>query len=502
MKNSVFQMIQKNINKDGILKEGFSLPAEDTGNGINWAAGAYDGVMLYHMGHTEPDAEARETMTKAITLASSGAYEKAEEIFAEWTKDNRAVAAVDVLQNYIYDHRQELDPNHIHGFAMHMILDSEHIECVKIGLEILELFPEPEEEIKQIVRTLALYDEFTLFCIWDMLKWSAGNEEIFELARLVHSWGRIHAVEKLNADNREKQYWLLTQGTVNNVTNAYSSLTCWKKSQAEKILAGKPSGNEYRGLALLIDGLLDEGPVPGISALNEPEKVLQRFIEIAPEYDLRVQEYEVILKILDRAEQEEHNDPALAKACEAILHSRKCRDTVSKAVVKGKGLQLADILNIPYREQLYRLMRRSFSEYYYYCRLLMADDEYREKTLQMFREKLPLKTMTGKPTDETGLGKKYLPHLQLDMIMRELWNTPLTGTDLIITGLKSPLPRNRIGALRVIQTWVQGTGTPLAALSSELYKTVKKLEPKEVNDTAKEMIAGLLEGKIEFENKQ
>ena len=120
----------------------------------------------------------------------------------------------------------------------------------------------------------------------------------------------------------------------------------------------------------------------------------------------------------------------------------------------------------------------------------------------MFREKLPLKTMTGKPTDETGLGKKYLPHLQLDMIMRELWNTPLTGTDLIITGLKSPLPRNRIDALRVIQTWVQGTGTPLAALSSELYKTVKKLQANEVNDTAKAMITDLLEGKIEFEIKQ
>ena len=97
--------------------------------------------------------------------------------------------------------------------------------------------------------------------------------------QICHGWGRIHAVEHLKPDTEEIRHWLLTEGTINSVTNSYSALTCWYKSQAESILFGQPTPEEYKGITILIEGLLNEGPVQGISALKNAEQVLQRFLE-------------------------------------------------------------------------------------------------------------------------------------------------------------------------------------------------------------------------------
>ena len=255
------------------------------------------------------------------------------------------------------------------------------IECVKVGLALLELFSEPEDRIKEIIRRLGLYDEFTIFSVWNMQKWENGNSEIFSLAQKTHSWGRIHAVERLEPETDEIRHWLLTEGTVNDVVNAYSSLTCWQKSGAEEILFGNPTQEDFKGIVTLVEGLLDEGPVPGISELENAESILLRFLELAPEYSPGINEYETILSVREWAEDEDVNLSSVSKAGDSVLHSPL------KNRLKKFAAQHPDLCNLKEENKEYGSVSYTIQKSRVSIRLLVPYSEARRKTASEYAKK-------------------------------------------------------------------------------------------------------------------
>ena len=319
MNKPIYQLICENI-KDGQLDSSFDLPSEDADD-IRWAAGAKDGVYIYHVGHRPLDDNQLNGLIECVKAASQYGDKIAEPLFHHWTKENSAITAVDQLLGYIVDNQNELDPNNLFATAIAMVTESVHIECVKIGLELLELFDTSGEKTREIIRTVGLCDEFTIFAVWSMRHWDNGNDEIFELAKKVHGWGRIHAIEFLEPDNEEIKHWLLTDGVHNDVMPAYSALTCWRKAQAEKILFGEHTEEQYRGLSGIIDGLMEEGPCSGISELENAETVLLRFLEMSEKYALKEEDYSLFRTIKHWAEDEnEGNSEAVARMCRSLLN--------------------------------------------------------------------------------------------------------------------------------------------------------------------------------------
>lgn len=501
MEKSIYRQILEHIT-DGVLEDGFSLPDENGSRSpLRFAPGAFDGMCIYHFGHGAPDAETTEQMAVALKAAARGDFPEADALFYEWTKGHRAVSYIDDIQNYVYGHAEKLDPGNVHHTALSMVLQSNHIECVKIGLELLELFGEPQENVKEIIRRLGLYDEFTIFSVWNMQRWKNGNQEIFSLAQKTHSWGRIHAVARLEPETAEIRYWLLTEGTVNNVVNAYSSLTCWQKSGAESILFGHPKPDEFHGIITLIEGLLDEGPVRGMSGLDNAESILLRFLELAPEYVLTVEDYDTILSIREWAEDEDVDLPSVVKAGDDILHSPACTAEIEKAVEEGSGLKLAEVLNIPFRDQLLSYMEREFDGSYHNVSYLLEDPAYIEPVLKLFYEKLPLDTMKGDPIDDPCIGGEYKEYDQLQFLIQELEDKTLTGIPFIKAALESPVSRNRHRALTVLQAWVQAEECALLELLPEIYKEVLLLQKREINEGNSRMIVPLLEGETQFSDE-
>lgn len=238
--------------------------------------------------------EQTDALAEALYTAAAGNTEEADRLFAEWTRENRAINYIDEIQMYVIDHQNEMDIGNLFRTAMFMIVDSTHIECVKIGMELLELFTEPDESIKNVIRILGLCDEFTIFSVWNARKWKNGNEEVFRLAKGAEGWGRIHAVNHLKPESDEIRFWLLTEGTVNSVEYAYSALTCWEKAKAETILFAQPTIEEFKGISVLINALLDEGPAPGISEIGNVEDVLLRFLDLSKTFPLDIREIEHI----------------------------------------------------------------------------------------------------------------------------------------------------------------------------------------------------------------
>ena len=499
MERSIYELISENI-QDGVLAEDFSLPEEADSAPVKFAPGAFDGISIYHMGLDELDDAGRTELGAALQSASTGKRDETDALFFEWTKKHRAISMVDEIQEYVRDHQAELKIGYLYQSAKYLILHSAHAECVKIGLELLELFKEPAEDIKEAVRTLGLCDEFTMFALWNLRKWEGGNEEIFDLAKKVHGWGRIHAVEFLEPDTDEIRRWLLMEGTENDVMAAYSALTVWEKCSAEELLRGKPSAEDYKALLRLMEGLLDEGPCPGISRVEHAESVLLRLAELAQDYELTADDLAVFLAVKQWSEKRKEALPAVAAACDRVLRLPASVETVRAAVRGGKALELAWELGLPFREDLLRAMRADFEKHYADVRYLMNDgDYYAQQAMALFREKLPLAEMKGAPADGLCMGDEYKNHNMLQFMIQELDSRPHAGADFVRAGLESPVSRNRNRALRVLKAWVSAEEKPLEELLPALYEVVERLRDREINPGVRAEAEPLLEGKICFE---
>ena len=498
MEKSIYELIRSAV-VDGVLPDGFSLPDEADSAPVKFAPGAFDGITIFHMGLDELDDEGRVKLGEALASASTGNRAETDALFFEWTKKHRALSMVDEIQNYVRDHKEELKIGYMYQSAKYMILHSAHVECVKIGLELLELFKGPMADVEEAVRLLGLCDEFTIFAVWNLRKWENGNEEIFDLVKKVHGWGRIHAVEFLEPDTEEIRRWLLTEGAENDVMPAYSALTVWEKCGAEELLKGKPTAEEYAAILRLVDGLLDEGPCPGISRVENAESVLLRVLELAPDYIPTVDSCGTVLAMKRWAQKRKAPMTAVAAACDAVLHLPACMDVIRDAVREGKALELAQELGIPFREDLLRNMRMDFSGHYAdVCYLMNDGDYYAQEAMRLFREKLPLAEMKGDPVDDLCLGDEYKNHNMLQYMIQELDGRVLEGADFVRAGLESPVTRNRNRALKVLQAWVSAAQKPLSELAPPLFDVVRSLRDKEIRSAAREMAEALLAGKTEF----
>lgn len=498
---SLFQYISDAV-VDGDLPDGFSLPRlTDKEDEIAWADGAWDGVSIYHMGFDKPSEKSRDLMEKAVQAASDGDFDDADALFIELGRIMSATSGIDAIQNFIIDNSDELNPENVFDYAYHSVVDSTDRECVKYGLSLLELFDtDSSDDLKDVVRTIGLSDEFTIFAIYVMWHWENGNDEVFELAKKVHGWGRIHAVERIEPETDEIRHWMLVDGVHNQVLPAYSALTCWQKSDAAALLHGNLTREEFSGIRDIIGGLLDEGPVPGISEIENGDDHILLFLDKARNLASDIDDYEAIRSIRIHFEDEETSNPEIVTLCNELLSSDKCRDAVMKAVSEGNSVPLAAELGIDYKEDVLNALESSFEDRPYLCKPLMDDTDYRARVLELFQQRLPLDEMKCGPGTTLGLGRKYRKELALEYLMQELRDFPLEGQDFVKTGLQCAPIKTRNGALYVIEEWVSAKKIPLSQLLPEFQELLIKLSGIEPNADVKQRMESLIAGNISFKN--
>ena len=344
-KRSIYDCIQKAY-IGGRLKEGFSLPAADDRTEISFADGALDGITYYHMARRQLDEAGTELMARALRYAGDGYVRDADNAFAELGKDFRAISIIDDLQDYIRGHGGDFPPKTLYQSALALMMQSSDRESVKFGLSIMELFRFRDPGTKEVVRRLGMCDEFTIFSVWNMLKWNGGNRDIFSLIRTVRGWGRIHALEKLEPETKGIRDWILFNGVDNDVSPNYSALTAWEKADVPARLKGELTQEEFEAIGRIIRALLDEGPVPGISGVEDAEEYLMRYLSVADRFASGIDDYEAVLDIYNWAVREELKNQELTAKCDAVIASDKCVKTVEEAVKAGRGVSLAKMLGI------------------------------------------------------------------------------------------------------------------------------------------------------------
>ncbi len=284
-REAIMTSILSVLGEDGTLPLGFHLPDDEVAAEMRFLDGAEDGVRLYHM---KPRAVDLMPYTTAIYEIKSGEERKALRTLRKAFRDNkknfiRMIDVVGPLQEWMLRHPNVMHDECFLKFAVSLLMTTDDRDLVKFGLALVSNYTMDEKgQIAKMIRLLALSDEFTFQCVVMMKDWKDGNNEVFEVAKRVHGWGRIHAVHYLEPETQQIQNWLLTEGWKNNVRPAYSARDIAVKVPLMQILMDKSlSEDVFNGISALMDALLDDSPVPGISSLNEKDMLMDVYLKQA-----------------------------------------------------------------------------------------------------------------------------------------------------------------------------------------------------------------------------
>lgn len=280
--SSIFERINRNVGAEGRLPRDFQIEGKGIEETIAFAPGAKDGISLYHQQGETLEEEGRQIadlFREYFLSEDKELLAKIENILA----GKRALALLEpMLKSFSSDYK-DIDLNWMIILILRFLRDSQNVEFIKLGISLLSLIDLGDADgIVEFLLTFALYDEFTLFVIFTVANWTGGNDLIFSSAKKVSGWGKIHAIESLKATNEEIRSWILQNGCANDVQDSYLALTAARKG--ELLLALQEDSLKsasFDGIAIIVDALIDEGPVPGISAFEQVEDMLFLYLKHA-----------------------------------------------------------------------------------------------------------------------------------------------------------------------------------------------------------------------------
>ena len=478
---SIYELIKSSIQSDGSLPENFSLPQEET-DGISWADGAMDGVFLYHTARNEGSIE---PLKDIIFQISEGKFEEADN---NLNNLNFSMVSIKIpLLKWIFQERENINADNLYKFAISQLTTSKNKECIKFSLSVLSLIGvENDAETLEKIKILALSDEFTLYCLNIIEHLENSNNEIFEIAKKVKGWGRIHSIPYLQVTNNEIKEWILEKGCYNEVVPSYTALTCAKKINLLEILNEENISNKrFNNISYLVAALLDEGAATGISALENKEVLIEKYLEKAKDLSSSEDDYHTVMMIKEYIEDSEDINNDFIKTCDEILTSEKTENKIKELMEEGSSYDIAKYIKIDTDEYALKYLENNLLKNPYIMNYI-SKKENMEKIVLSLEKNLPLEKMKGLPTDKINfINNKFTA---LNIVVRTLENFKGTGENLIIFALNSPYVDVRYGAANTLEKWKEkGYIFP-----DEIIEKIKNLEKIEVNEDLKEKLNKLL----------
>ncbi len=314
----ILAIIRENLNSEGRLPREFILPNDpDDESSLLFADGAQDGITYFHTQPGKLNDEEADLLIDALNAVVGGHIDTADELFLKLTKTRRALEFAGGLSAIVEENADSINPIHAYSYGKHLIAMAKDKELVKIGLALHHKAAEDKVHgFKQIITDLAYCNEFTWFCLPIIQKWEDGNDLIFEIAKHVYGWGRVHACVFLEPETWEIRKWFLAEGVDNGVMPPYTALEAWNKSDAASLLDSRLTQKGFTCISRIMAALLDEGPCRGISLVEEPEIAIRKFLNQAQNFKLSPDDYDVIKTIEERWDRDE----LIASLCEDLIY--------------------------------------------------------------------------------------------------------------------------------------------------------------------------------------
>ena len=352
------------------------------------------------------------------------------------------------MLNWIIQESKKINANNLYKFTISQLKTSKNKESIKFSLAVLLLMGvEKDVKVMEIIKTLALSDEFTLFCLDIIARLENSNEEIFEIAKKVKGWGRVHSIAYLEVTNDEIKDWLLEEGCHNEVDSAYTALTCAKKINLLELLDEENISNKkFNDISYLITALLNEGPAFGISSLENKEMLIERYLKKAKYLSSTENDYRAVMMIQEYIKDDKKISNNFIKICNEILNSERTVNNIKELMKKGYSYDIAKYIKIDIEPYALEYLQSNLlkNPYIIYD---ISKKENMEKLVSLVEKRLPLEKMKGSPTDKINF--KYEEFTVLDVAVRTLENFEGTGKNLIICALNSPYVNVRYGGTNI-----------------------------------------------------
>jgi len=508
-KPSIYEHVETHVQAGKLVDDGQDLPDEEqtfAGSQIRWAAGAMDGVATHHMGGSDGDGA-------TALLNVVGDYCKAPSVENKLKVYERIMQTrtVGVIDPFIQELRQtsDINFNRLYELAKSFAIEATDREPVKLGIALLGLFREDQD--RELFRTLGRHDEFTLFCAVALANGEGDPEqELWELAKSVHGWGRVHIVERLaKTEDPAIKDWLLREGYKNSVMYEYLAYTC---ATGGGLLSALERENVDAELLAssgdIIKALLSGGPAEDIDTYDDGAAVIEHYLN-----HLRARATSIpdllgvaaVRSFLANAEADWEGRSSrgwtpelrasLLEQCNKAIEQPLWRQLVLKGLESSDeqafhlANQAASILGIDTWEYHWkRLQAEPTDSGRWFHTMQCSGPEHVGAVVDFAMRALPLTAIAKGPAQELGMGKEFQPHQCLGSVLQGLQAFPGYGVRLIEVGLKSPVVSNRNGALRALAAW--GKMNWPQGMEATLAETMAQEPEKKVRESIQKVIDG------------
>jgi hypothetical protein len=188
----------------------------------------------------------------------------------------------------------------LHYFAVSLAKTAPDRGPVKFAIALLGIMGDARDV--ELVARLGLHEEFTLFTTIALTNLLAEPEyRLWDLAKKVDGWGKIHVVKMLaSTRSKEIQDWLLRDGYRNVIMDEYLAYDCAVGGELRRALDALEVEDElFRSAGEIIHALLRGGPANDIRDYADAADGILRYLQLLDQRAGEIEQYLTVSSILE-----------------------------------------------------------------------------------------------------------------------------------------------------------------------------------------------------------
>jgi len=296
---SIFETITANLDDDFKVLPGFSLEFMGKNREFKCAAGMHDGTLIYHtlnLGNPGDPQKAAEDIAVLLVAYFADKNKKFLNEIDAILNENSVISIVDDLAIIMWDRLFSLADrtdwkslaHQWRSSSIDLLINSDNMNFVKIGITLLGVLGFTNfNRSADLLFNIGVYDELTIYALTALSRLADLNSRmkseqhmdfnaiVFEIAKRVNGWGRVHAVKRLEPATDEIRGWILRKGCLCPGLVSYLALTCAESGDMISALRQETLDDElFKGVSAIMEALIEEESMPGISVYTHADEAL------------------------------------------------------------------------------------------------------------------------------------------------------------------------------------------------------------------------------------
>jgi len=462
----------------GRLTSGNDLPDDEKAMSgrLKWAPGAMDGIFRQH-GGSNPATDRAEKIAGLLTLACRRPSVRNLRTLYTVVSEDDVLGYVDALVEVLT--REPPNRQALHAIGRWLAITASDRGPVKLGIALLGITGLGDEVA--VVRTIGAHEEFTLYCAVAVSNGLAESEsELWALAASVDGWGRIQCVERLrDTSDPDIRTWLLREGFRNSIMYEYLAHIAATTGGLLEALRGNVDRGLLTSAGEILSALVDGGPAEDMDDYEEGADAVEAFLALMTTRAETLHDFTAVAAVRSFLSGEDGWDARAVRGwtatrrqvfedvCDEIL-GRESWPALITAGLSGDASEFhlanraAKTLGMDTFAAHVAKIRADPFDMSWFEAWRQADTGRAWELAELARTLLPLSDIATGPGDELGLGMEWRAHGALDWTLQALRDHPGIGADLVLTGLRSPVTRNRNLALKALERWPRADWPPAA----------------------------------------